>query len=273
MTLRGFVEGGADDFGLLDGAHHIRHFFRALVNQKDNEVDVGIIGIDGIGQRLKQHCFARAGRGHDKPALAAADGGHDVDNPVGEIFFAVFHHQLLIGIDGREIVEKNEIFCIFRRFEADFRHLEQSEIAFAFLGRANLSGNHVALAQGKAADLRGRNVDIVRPRHVAAQGGSQEAETIRQNLQHAVAEDCAVLRGAGLQQRKNQFLLAHGAGVFYFILFRQLHQFLHAVRLERRQAEGTFGNGISGRDGFFPTRGLARCFFHKKGDSGAATSL
>ena len=48
------------------------------------------------------------------------------------------------------------------------------------------------------------------------------------------------------------------AGVFYFILFRQLHQFLHAVRLERRQAEGTFGNGISGRDGFFPTRGLAR---------------
>ena len=107
------------------------------------EVHIGIIGVDGVGDGLQKDGLARAGRGHDKPALAAADGGHDVDNPVGEIFFAVFHHQLLIGIDGREIVEKNEIFCIFRRFEADFRHLEQSEIAFAFFRSAHFTFNGV----------------------------------------------------------------------------------------------------------------------------------
>ena len=146
MALRRFVKGGADNLGLFDCALHVGNFFRALVNQKYNEVNIGVIGIDGIGQRLQQDGLTRARRGHDKAALPAANGGHDVDNAVGKILLAIFHDELAVRIDGREVVKKNKVLGVFRRFKADLGDLEKGKVAFAFLGRADLAGNYITLA-------------------------------------------------------------------------------------------------------------------------------
>ena len=153
MALRRFVKGGADDLGLLHGAFHIRHLFRALVNEQHDEVDFRAVGVDGIGQRLQQNGLARARRGHDEPALTTSNGGHEVDDAVGKVFLAIFHDELVVGIDGGEVVKKDKIFGVFRGFKADFRDLEQREVAFALLGRADLPRNNVAFAQRKPADL------------------------------------------------------------------------------------------------------------------------
>ena len=72
--------------------------------------------------------------------------GHNVDNAVGKIFFAIFHDELAIGIDWGEVIEKNEVFGVFRGLKTDFGNLEQGKVAFAFLGGADLAGNYVALA-------------------------------------------------------------------------------------------------------------------------------
>lgn len=61
----------------------------ALVDEQHDEVDFGIIGVDGVGQSLEQNGFAGARRGHDKASLAASDGGHEVDDPL-ERFFSPF---------------------------------------------------------------------------------------------------------------------------------------------------------------------------------------
>ena len=138
MALRGFVKGRADNLGLFDRALHVGNFFRALVDQQYDEVNIRIIGIDGIGQRLQQHGFTGAGRGNNQAALPTANGRHDVDNAVGEIFFAIFHGELAVGINGREVIEKNEVLGVFRGFKANFGNLEQGKVAFTLFGRANL---------------------------------------------------------------------------------------------------------------------------------------
>ena len=149
-----------------------------------------------------------------------------------ERFFSPFSR-----IDGRQVVEQDEILGIFRRFEADLRHLEQGEVALAFFGRPDLAGNDIALAQGKAADLGGRNIDVVRAGHVAAQGRTQEAEAVGQDLQDTIPVDGTVLGGTGLQQGEDEFLLAHGAGVLDLVLFSQFHQGLHAAGFQFCQAQ------------------------------------
>ena len=143
----------------------------------------------------------------------------------------------MIRIDGRQVVEQNEIFGIFRRFEADLRHFEQGKVAFAFFWGADLTGNDIAFTQGKAADLGGRNIDVVRAGHVAAQGRAQEAEAVGQDLQDAIPVDGTVLGGTGLQEGEDEFLFAHGAGIFDLVLFSQFHQGLHAAGFQFCQAQ------------------------------------
>ena len=193
MALRGFVKGRADNLGLFDRALHVGNFFRALVDQQYDEVNIRIIGIDGIGQRLQQHGFTGAGRGNNQAALPTANGRHDVEHAVGKIFFAIFHDKLAVRIDGREVVKKNKVFGVFRRFKADFGDLEQGKVAFALLGGADLTGNYIALAQGKPPDLRGRHVDVIRAGHVAAQRRPQKAKAIGQNFKNAITVNGAVL--------------------------------------------------------------------------------
>ena len=84
VALGRLVEGGTDDFG-LHRALHVRHFLGAFVDEQDDEHHLGVVGGDGVGDVLQEHGFAGAGRGDDEPALAHADGGHEVHHPGGEV--------------------------------------------------------------------------------------------------------------------------------------------------------------------------------------------
>ena len=79
VTRGGLVEGRADDLA-PDGALHVRHLFGPLVNEQDDEMRIGEIRGDAFGDGLKEHGLAGAGRGDDQPALAKADGGHQVQD-------------------------------------------------------------------------------------------------------------------------------------------------------------------------------------------------
>lgn len=143
----------------------------------------------------------------------------------------------MIRVDGRQIVEQDKILGVFRWLEADLRHLEQGKIALAFFGGPDLAGNDVAFAQGKAADLGGGNVDVVRAGHITAQGRAQEAEAVGQYLQDTIPVDGAVLGRTGLQQCEDEFLFAHGTGILDLVLFGQLHKSLHAAGFQFCQAQ------------------------------------
>ena len=76
-----------------------------------------------------------------------------------------------------------------RLAEVDLINLEHGEIALAVLGWPNLAGEAVAGAQVEAANLAGRDVNVVRARQIGTVRGAQEAEAVLQDFQGARAED------------------------------------------------------------------------------------
>jgi hypothetical protein len=76
----------------------------------------------------------------------------------------------------------------------------------------------------EAANLRRRDVDVVGAREVARVRGPQEAEAVREHLEHAFAEDADAFLGLILKERKDDFLLAHAVGAVDFLGVRHVDQ-------------------------------------------------
>lgn len=73
VVFGGFVGGGRDDF---EGhvACEVGGFFRALVDEQSDLMDIGIVCGDGFSDGLQDGCFSCFGRTGDQAALAACDG-------------------------------------------------------------------------------------------------------------------------------------------------------------------------------------------------------
>ena len=205
------IEGRGDDFA-VDRALHVGHLFRALVDEQDDQVNLGVVGGDRVGDVLQQHGLAGARRRDDQGALPLADRAGDVDHAHRQVVVAGLQDQALIRVERREIVEQG-LFAGHRRvLEVDHGDLEQGKVAFPFLGGADLSGDGVAGAQVETANLRRGDVDIIRPGEVVGIRGPQKAEAVREDLQDPLAEDGAVLLRGGVEDGKDQILLAHPGG-------------------------------------------------------------
>ena len=139
MAVGRLIKGGTDYFGIFYRALHVSHFFRAFINEQNDQIDFRVIGADGIGNGLEQNGFACAGRCDDKCALAAPDGGHKIYDARRHIFGVRLHAHLLIGINRGKVVKKYQMASQFRLFKADFVDSNQSEITFTFSGGTYLS--------------------------------------------------------------------------------------------------------------------------------------
>ena len=84
VVLRQFVEGGGDDLA-IHRAPDVGHFLRALVDQQHEQVHLGVVLRDAVGDLLEQRRLAGLRRGDDQTALALADRGDDVDEAPGDV--------------------------------------------------------------------------------------------------------------------------------------------------------------------------------------------
>ena len=205
-----------------------------------------MIGRDRMRDVLQQHGLAGARRRDDQRALAFADRRDDVDDAGGEVLLGrilVLHAQPLVGIERRQVVEIDLVARLLRVFEIDRVDLEQREVALAFFRRADMAFDGVAGAQAEAADLRGRDVDVVRARQIVRFRRAQEAEAVGEHFDDAFADDVDFAIGELLEDREHQLLLAHGAGVLDLLLFGEGQEF-----------DGGFGFQVL--EFHFPHRGL-----------------
>ena len=69
-------------------ALHLGHFLRALVDQQHDQVALGVVVRDGVGDVLQHHGLAGLGRRDDQAALALADGRDQVDDAAGDVLGA-----------------------------------------------------------------------------------------------------------------------------------------------------------------------------------------
>ena len=180
-----------------------------------------MVGGDGVRDVLQQHGLAGARRRHDQRALALADRRDDVDDARREILLGrilVLHLQPLVGIERRQVVEVDLVARLLGVLEIDGVDLEQREVALAVLRAADLAVDGVAGAKAEAADLRGRDVDVVGAGQVVRLRRAQEAEAVGQHLDDAFADDVDLFGRELLEDREHQLLLAHGAGVLDLLL-------------------------------------------------------
>src|SRR6185437_308286 len=191
VAAGGLVEGRADDFA-LDRALHVGDFFRALVNQQHHQHHLGVVGGDGVGDGLQQHGLAGAGRGDDQPSLALADGGAEVHDAARDVLADGLELDALGRIERGEVVEEDLVAGLFGGLEVDGLDLGQGEVLLALVRRADLARAGVAGAQIEAADLRGRDVDVVGAGKIVVVGRAQEAVAVGEDFEHALGEDVAL---------------------------------------------------------------------------------
>ncbi len=193
------------------GALHVGDLFWPLVDQEHDQVDLGVILGDGVGEILEQNGLARARGGHDQPALALADRTQEVHGPGGQVVRVVLETDPLHRVERREVVEEGLVARLLRRLEVDGLNFQEGEVALGVLGRPHLAGDGVAGAEVETADLGGRDVDVVGARQIVVVGGAEESEPVRQHFEHTLGEDEPVPLCLSLQDLEDQLLLAEAA--------------------------------------------------------------
>ena len=193
----------------MDRALHVGHLFRPLVDEKHDQHHLRVVGGDAVGDVLEEHRLPRTGGGHDETALSLSDRGHEVHDPGGEVVLGGLEPDPVLGIERRQVVEEDPLPRCLRGLEVDRLHLDESEIPLALFRRANLAGDGVAGSEIELADLRRRDVDVVRSREIVVLGRAEESESVGQTLENAFGEDETALLRLGLQDLEDQLLLPH----------------------------------------------------------------
>jgi hypothetical protein len=135
VVLGGTVECRVDDLP-LDGALHVRHLFGSLVDEQHDEVTLGVVGGDRVGDLLHDRRLARLGGRHDHASLALADGGDQVDDALRDLARGVRQLQVepILRVQRRQLLEPLPADDLFRRHAIDLIDPDQRLVLLPFLG-------------------------------------------------------------------------------------------------------------------------------------------
>ena len=147
VFLGGTVERGSDHLS-LHGPPHVGDFLGAFVDEKDDELHVGVVGLDGMGDLLENRGLARLRRGDDHPPLPLADGGDEVDDPSRHVGAVArnLEPQLLVGEEWRQVLETGPAAGLVWRQGGHGVDTEQRRIFFVATGRPGRPFEIIAFA-------------------------------------------------------------------------------------------------------------------------------
>ena len=263
MACGGLIEGRSHHL-TAHGALHLGDLLGPLVDEQHNEHDLGMVGGDGMGDRLHHHRLAALGRGHQQAALTFSDGRDHVDDAPGDVLLAL-HVSLktngLVWEEGREVFKKNLVLGGLWRLAVDLIDLHQCEVALAVFGGANLALHRVAGVEVEAANLGRGQVDVVGACQVRRLGRPKEAKAVGQDFQDTVAKDLLAGLGLFLEDGKHQLLLAQATGILDFEGTSKFNQLGDGECFEFGEvhvAGGGLLGGEGGEEGGGPAAGLGR---------------
>ena len=117
-------------------------------------------------------------------------------------------------------------------FVIDALDFQQGEKAFLFFRRPNLARDDVAGLQIEAANLRRRDINVLGAGEVVEALRAQEAESFREDFEHAFGEEDAAAFGVLLQDVEDHLVLAHGPEILDAHLTRYAIKIGHGHGLE-----------------------------------------
>ena len=252
VACGGFVEGGGDDFA-FDGALHVGDFFGPLVNEQHDEDDFGVVRRDGVGDGLQQHGFAGARRCDDEAALAFADRGEQVHDTATDVVADGLHFDAFVGVERGQVVEENFVAGFFRGFEVDGLDLDEGEVLFAFVRRANVTADGVAGLKVELANLGRRDIDVVGTGEIVVVGRAEKTVAVGEDFEDTLSEDVSLFFALRLEYFEDEVLFAESAGALDVEAARELAEFGDALFFQFGDGhcvlydEAVFGMGSTGR--------------------------
>jgi len=162
VVLRRLVEGAGDDLDPLDLLAEVGDLLGPLVDEEDDDLDVGLVLHHRLGDLFKEGGLTRLGRGDDQPALAAADGGEQVDDPGGELVGVGLELDLFVRELGDELVELGALFRRLRVHAVYRLDPDQGAVALVVPRRPRPAHDVVAAPQGELLDEPGGDDDASR---------------------------------------------------------------------------------------------------------------
>lgn len=174
MVAGRFVVGGGVDFGVGALALELGDFLGSFVDEADHEVEGFLVEfLDGFGDVEEEGGFAGARRGDDESALAATDGGEDVDDAGGEAVGGGFEADAFAWEDGFEFFEVGMVAGFVDGEVVEGVDGDELRSAVALLGFAL---DELAGAKGGGLNEVGGDEDVFAGLFVVAFSDAEEAE-------------------------------------------------------------------------------------------------
>ena len=191
MSVSGLVEGGGDDLG-IDAPLHVRHFLRALVDEQDDQICLGVVFGNGVGDILQQCRLTGFRRGDNHAALSLSNGGEEVDDPRGQIVAFAGQIEGLLREEGSQVFERHPVAHPRGIAAIDLEHLHHRVVLVSLARRADGADDIVARLQTGRLDLAVADIDIVRAVQVVVVGAAQVSKPFRHHFEHALSLGDAV---------------------------------------------------------------------------------
>ncbi len=163
----------------------IGHFLRAFIDQKNDQLHLGMILDDRIGDVMQQRRFAGARWSDNQSALAHAERRHQIHDSRRVTIRHGLELDPLVRIDRGQLFEWAETLIFRRLFAVDREQLGQLRTAIAAPGFAV---NPHAVAQSEAANDFRSDENVLRRLHKIAFGIAQKTEAFAGNFNDAFAE-------------------------------------------------------------------------------------
>ena len=224
---RFFVEGACDNLDMRRRvATEVGDFLGTLVDEKDDHMNILVIGGDGVGDLLQNHGLAGARRSDDERALAEAQRRNHVDHARFDLARAKhLKMDALVRVERGEVLEGRKIVDARRVAAVHALNAQQREVDLLVLGRTNDALDHMTATKAKMPDLRGRNIHIVGRWAVGVVGAAEESVAIGRDLERTLSDHQPLLLGARLEDFKDESL----ARLIDILDARLLGQLVHLV--------------------------------------------
>src|SRR5829696_6078416 len=151
----------------LGGALHVGDLFGPLVGEQDDEVHLGVVVADGVGDLLHQRGLARLGRGDDHAPLALPDRAHQVHDPGRDLGRVVLQAQSLQRVQRGQVLEVAPVARLLGLQAVDLVDPGQGGVLLGVAGQLDRALDLVAAAQSHPADHGQGHVDVLGAGQVA----------------------------------------------------------------------------------------------------------
>ena len=170
---------------------HLGHFFRPLIHEQDEQLRLGEVAGNTLGDGLQDHRLARLGGSNNHGALALADRAEQVDDTIGVVWLAeteqaALELDTLLGVRGAQLVEVGSAVECAGILTVDAVHPAEGRTLVAPGRLACETGDLVAGPQSKLLDHLLAYVDVVPGGLVAMLAESDEPDALAGQLQYAL---------------------------------------------------------------------------------------